>query len=81
MIRLEQRELKGSALKPFLVKNKTVRIPAQDLYRLPVPGKEDEDRAAERWHLQLLAYESVQSVDAKVHIDIALADIVLHTFA
>ena len=72
--------LKGPSLQPLLVKQETVTVPAKQLHHLAVLAEEDKDIAVQERTVQLVTHNLGQSVDARVHPHIALADVVLPTF-
>ena len=76
LARSETGQFKGPLLQSFLIKQETVTVPAKQLNHLAVLAKEDENVTVQLRTLQLVTYNLGQSVDAKIHPHIALADIV-----
>lgn len=60
---------KRAFLQTLLIKEEAVRVPAQKLHALPVPGEEHEDVPCHRGQGRFALDQIEQRVDALPHID------------
>ena len=67
--RIEPGLFKRAFLQTLLIKEEAVRVPAQKLHALPVPGEEHEDVPCHRGQGRFAPDQIEQRVDTLPHID------------
>ena len=67
--RIEPGLFKRAFLQTLLIKEEAVRVPAQKLHALPVPGEEHEDVPCHRGQGRFALDQIEQRIDTLPHID------------